>query len=181
MAANLGSVQGTININAQTAIAQVNQLIASLQQLQATAGRPVNMGGITQGVSQAQAQVHKMGRDLMQMGAIVGVAFAGMGAVLLTGVSAAGELEQALVNVSATLGGLPQGQMEALSAEMRQLGIESQYSAAEVAGVAESLAKAGFGVEEIIGGMTEAVIDLAQATGSELDSAVRGIVQAMSI
>lgn len=108
----------------------------------------------------------------------------GMGTALIVpmgiGLKAAVDLEQSIANVNASLGGLDSGTLDKLSASFQQVGADSMFSATEVATMADELAKAGFGAEDLLGGMTQSVVELAQATGDGLGPALDGIVQAMS-
>lgn len=177
---SLGSVSGSLNLDAGQAVAQVESLIRALENLQQTAGRDIQMNGLQQGTSRAAQQADALARSYQQAGTIATGAFVGMVAIIGGSVAAAGQLEQAVTNVSASLGGLNSGQIDALTSSMQQLGSESSFSATEVAGVADALAKAGFGLDEIIGGMTEAVVDLSEATGASLTSSVSVVTAAMN-
>lgn len=140
-----------------------------------------------QGAAKVKSEIQSLGDAVDRAGASYGAlggmgagAFAGLGAVILTGVNNAMQLEQSITNVSASLGGLSGGELAQLTADMQQLGTNSQYSATEVANVAEELAKAGYAVDDMRD-MSEAVINLSQATGSGLQIATTGVTQAMAI
>lgn len=132
-----------------------------------------DLDGVGQGVARTAT-----GFDKMKGAAL------GMGTALIMpmgiGLKAAVALEQSLANVNASLGGLDSGTLDKLSASFQQIGADSMFSATEVATMADELAKAGFGAEELLGGMTQAVVDLSQATGDGLGPALDGVVQAMS-
>jgi len=108
----------------------------------------------------------------------------GLGTALIApmtlGLSAAVDLEQGLANVDAALGDISDADLSVLSTGIQQIGVDSQYSAVQVAAVSEELAKAGFSTTEIIGA-TRATVDLAQATGTDLPTAVGAVTQAMSV
>lgn len=92
------------------------------------------------------------------------------------------ELEAALDNVNASLGGVDPSRMQRLSDTIKEIGINSQYSAPEVAAVVDELAKRGFDDNDILNGkMADAVVNLAQATGEGLGPATDGITQAMAM
>jgi len=109
----------------------------------------------------------------------------GLGTALIApmslGLKGAISLEQGIADVNASLGGVSTKELDSLSTMFQQIGADSKFSATEVAGVADELAKAGFTAEELLGGTTQAVIDLSQATGEGLGVATTGIVQAMNM
>lgn len=109
----------------------------------------------------------------------------GLGTALIVpmslGLKAAVDLEQAMANLNASLGGVDGSTLDALSASITDIGAASKFSATEVAAVADELAKAGYGADDLLGGMTQAVIDLSQATGEGLPTATQGITQAMAV
>jgi TP901 family phage tail tape measure protein len=96
------------------------------------------------------------------------------------GLKAAIDLEQGIANINASLGGLDTGTLDQLAASFQEIGAASQFSATEVASVADSLAKAGFTTEQLLNGATQAVVDLSQATGDGLGPAVDGVIIAMN-
>lgn len=118
------------------------------------------------------------GFDKLKAGAL------GLGTALIApmglGLKSAVQLEQSIANVNAALGGVDASTLDSLTTSFQDIGTASQYSAIEVANVGEELIKAGFGVEDLLGGMTQSVVDLAQATGDGLGPAMDGVVQIMS-
>lgn len=97
------------------------------------------------------------------------------------GLQSALQLEQGIANLNASLGGVDASTLNQLSTSIQQIGADSQFSATQVAAVADELARGGFSVEEILNGATKAVVDLSQATGADLMTSVGGITAAMNI
>lgn len=171
------AASGSINISVAQALASVKQLQRELQNLQSTSAKPLADPGfenVANQVAKVEAQRQMLGRGLLATGVA-------MGGTFLAGLNGAVKLEQGIANVNAALGGVDAGTLDQLSASFQQIGVDSQFSAVEVAAVGEQLAKAGFSIEEMMGGATKAVVDLSQATGADLTTSVDGIVQAMSV
>lgn len=149
----------------------------------ATATITLNNSGFLSGVNEAESAITRLGASGSKIGALGKVA-GGLGTALaipfLAGLKGAVDLEQSIANVNAALGGVDVGTLDQLQASIQEIGVKSQYSAVEVAGVTENLAKTGMSTEKIMGGATQAVVDLSQATGDGLEPAFTGIVQAMS-
>lgn len=109
----------------------------------------------------------------------------GLGTALIApmslGLKAAADLEQSVANLNASFGGLDTGTLDNLSAKLQDIAVNSQYSATEVAAIGDGLAKAGFTVDEVMNGATQAVVDLSQATGDGLQPAMDAVITSMSI
>jgi TP901 family phage tail tape measure protein len=158
----LGSASAQITLDIGQFIANANKAEASMNQL-AQAG--------TQGAG---------GRtvfDRLNSGAL------GLGTALIApmalGLKTAVDLEQQMANVDAALGDISDSDLSNLAGQFNDIAINSQYSAVQVAAVSEELAKAGFAAPELAS-TTQAVVDLAQATGTSLPSAVGAVSQAMN-
>ena len=144
MSFGLGSAHGQIVIDyngagVQQAIADLNTL-ASLD------------------VSRAMQDV---GRTVQGVGQQVSQPF-------IDGFNAAADFEFQMDAVNAALGGLDGSQMEQVSNQALQLGADTKYSANEIAGVQEALGKSGITMEKGLLEATEAVTDMAAATGEDL-------------
>jgi len=101
---------------------------------------------------------------------------------LVQGIQNAAALEQSLKNVQVALGNVSDTDMSRLSTSIKTIGADTQYSAGEIAEVAEALAKAGYDASAMLDGkMLPAVANLAAATGSDLNTAVTGVVQSMAM
>lgn len=142
----------------------------------------------SQGASKVKGDLRDVGGAVDKAGGGFGLlraAALGLGGALFgglgVGVKVAADLEQGIANVNASLGGVDPTQLEALATSFRQIGSDSRFSATEVAAVGDELARAGFSVEEMLGGATRAVVDLSQATGASLETSVSGIGAAMAI
>jgi len=197
---SLGNFTGNVDISG---VGTIKAAQSAAQDLSATLG---SLGGGSVDFSGAAAQLSSMAADAQSvassLGAASGASFggggsggggfgalipsaavaAGLGAGLKTGWDNAIGLEQALTNVQATLGNVSASDMSRLSTSIIQIGVNSQYSGVEIAGISEELAKAGYGVDaQINGKMLPAVVDLASATGTALPQAITGVTQAMAI
>lgn len=143
----------------------------------------INLGGLNGDLSQATALASELASNLRGLGSIgLGAGLAGLLiAPLVQGIQTAAQLEQSLKNVEVALGNVSKADLGRLGQSIRDIGSDTQFSAKEIAEVAESLAKAGYDVSDMIDGkMLPAVANLASATGSDLQTAVTGIVQAMA-
>lgn len=94
------------------------------------------------------------------------------------GITGAVNLEQAIADVNASLGGVDASTLDRLEQGFMDIGAASRFSAVEVAAVGDEIARAGFATDTIVG-MTQSVVDLSQATGADLMSSVSGITAAM--
>ena len=129
-----------------------------------------NGAGVQQAMGDLSA-LQQTGAQLMKVGAGMTVAGAAIAAPLIGAVNAAADFEQQIDAVNAALGGLDASQMEAIEQQALDMGAATKFSAGEVAGVQEQLAKSGLSVEQVTGGATQAVLDLAAATGEQLGPA----------
>lgn len=116
------------------------------------------LGGQSMSLGEAQKKVGAAG---LAMGVALG---AGLG---LATKSAMG-FDAQMSSVDAALGGVAGGTMRDLEDQALDLGASSRYSAGEIGRVQEQLAKSGIGAEQLLGGATQAVTDLAAATGEDL-------------
>src|SRR5690606_17162269 len=94
------------------------------------------------------------------------------------GINFSMNMEQAMADVNASLGGVDTSVLEELEQGFLDIGAASQYSAVEVAAVGDEIARAGFATDDITA-MTQSVVDLSQATGADLMTSVAGITSAM--
>lgn len=155
MSFNLGSAHGEIVIDYNGAAVQ--QAVGDLNSLQQT------------------------GTNLMRAGAGVAGFGAAIGGALLGATNQAADFQFQMDAVNAALGGLDASQMEVVTQQALDMGAASKFSAGEVAGVQEQLAKSGLSVEEVTGGATQAVLDLASATGENLTTAANSTASALNL
>lgn len=150
----------------------------------ADAAPSISLGNLTGDLNQAVGLANQLTSSLSGLGSIgLGAGIAGLLiAPLVQGIQTAAQLEQSLKNVEVALGNVSNTDLGRLDASIREIGSATEYSAKQIAEVAESLAKAGYDVSDMIDGqMLPAVANLASATGSDLQTAVTGIVQAMAM
>ncbi|MGB3328994.1 MAG: phage tail tape measure protein, partial [Thermomicrobiales bacterium] len=143
----------------------------------------INLSGLNSDLNQAVALADQLKGSLSGLGTIgFGAGLAGLLiAPLVQGIKTAAQLEQSLKNVEVALGNVSKTDLGRLDRAIRDIGSATEYSAKEIAQVAEALAKAGYDVTDMIDGqMLPAVANLASATGSDLQTAVTGVVQAMA-
>ena len=97
---------------------------------------------------------------------------AGFGAFLIlrSGIRTIAQFEQAMANARAAMGDLSEEGFQQLRAEARKLGAETVFSAQQAAEAIESLGKAGFSVNEIMGSL-RGTLDLAAAGTLEMGEA----------
>ena len=76
------------------------------------------------------------------------------------------DFDQASANLASVLG-VTRDQMSSLTDQAKELGATTRFTASEVSELQLEFAKLGFTQEQILG-MTDSVLDLAGATGSEL-------------
>lgn len=112
----------------------------------------------------ASAGLTTLGKGMVVTGALGVAAFVGV-------IKSAADLEKTLSAVQAVSGATDK-QMNTLRETALQLGSNTAFSANEIAGAMEDLAKAGITVEDITGGAAQAVVDLAAAAGDELPGGV---------
>jgi TP901 family phage tail tape measure protein len=136
------------------------------------------------GVQQAMGDLNSLsqqGTNLLRAGAGV-TAFGGaIGGALLGATNQAADFQFQMDAVNAALGGLDAGPMEQVTQQALDLGAATKFSAGEVAGVQEQLAKSGLNSEQILGGATQAVLDLASATGEQLQPATVATAAALNL
>jgi TP901 family phage tail tape measure protein len=122
----------------------------------------------------------------MSAGKLMSAAGAAIMAPMLGAVKGAADFEFSMDAVNAALGGMDTKTMAQLSNQALELGANSKFSATEVAGVQEQLAKSGLVAQDLLGpdglsGATKAVLDLAAATGEDLPTAAMSAAGAMNM
>jgi TP901 family phage tail tape measure protein len=136
------------------------------------------------GVQQAMGDLNTLsqqGTNLLRAGAGVGAFGAAIGGALLGATNQAADFQFQMDAVNAALGGLDASGMEAVTQQALDLGAATKFSAGEVAGVQEQLAKSGLSSEQILGGATQAVLDLSAATGEQLQPATVATAAALNL
>lgn len=112
---------------------------------------------------------------LTAIGAAFTAAGVGLGAGLLDASLAAGEFERKLDYFTAVAGPGAADQYDKVREEALRLGNDTIYSAGEIADSFVELAKSGVGVEDLLGGIGEAVSNLGAATDMPLEDAAKGL------
>lgn len=181
------------NMTAMVSISGLGELDAATSQAIRTreaiggiadAAPSISLGGLTGELDAAAASAHQLVSTLQGLGSIgIGAGFAGLLLAPLTqGIKTAAELEQSLKNVQVALGNVSNADMGRLDSAIRNVGTSTEFSSGQIAKVAESLAKAGNDASAILDGkMLPAVAALASATGTDLQTSVTGVVQAMAV
>lgn len=153
-------------------------------QLRAILG--LDLAQYVKGLDDAQKQLRTFGRDMEKMGAKLG----GMGKSMTLGITApiaaagagivkfAADFEKSM-NGLAIATQASAGEMKQMNDLALELGKSTVFSASEAAGAMDALAKAGTSVTDILGGAAKAAVDLAAATGSELEPAANMLSDVM--
>jgi TP901 family phage tail tape measure protein len=155
MSFNLGSAHGEIVIDYNGAAVQ--QAIGDLGRLQG-----------------AGDQLTKIGGTMLGIGAAIG-------APLVGATNAAADFEFQMDAVNAALGGVDASAMQEVEEQALAMGAATKFSAGEVAGAMEALGKSGLTQQEITGGATQAVLDLAAASGESLVPSAQAAAAAINL
>jgi TP901 family phage tail tape measure protein len=157
---DLGTARGKIIIDAdgaQAGIDQANQSIGNLASNQRQAGQTLQ----------------DTGRGLLVVGGAAVTAFG-------IAVNAAADFESQISAIEAVSQGT-EDQMEKVREKALQLGADTAYSAGEAAGAMEELSRRGIDLEDILAGAADAAVNLAAATGTDLETAATVASNAMNI
>lgn len=143
--------------------------------LDGAAGRASGAGSIIGGAAAA-----------LGTAAVAGFAAAGAGAVAfgVTSVTAAGDFEAAVNNLAAISGdALAQAgfSFDDVSAKALQLGQDTRYSASESIAAMTELVKGGVPVAEVMNEATDATLNLAAASGTELATAAEIVAKQFGV
>ena len=125
-----------------------------------------------QGGGQFQRQVGKYPKMFSGFTAAIGGAFLGVQGIVNAfgdAIKRTKEFEQSNANLASVLG-KSSGQIKALTIDAKRLGSETSFSASQVSQLQTEFAKLGFNETEILSA-TEATLNLAAATGSDLGEA----------
>ena len=171
---------GTINTKQYgAAIAKINTgLKAHRRELLVTRQEMLGIDGFTT----------RLGKSFRKMGSSIVAGFAGLFAIqqlvrLVKGAfDTIKEFEQQMARVEAITGATDE-QIKALSDSAKTLGSTTRKTATEVGQLQEELAKLGFTTDEILAS-TEAIIQLSEATGSDLaqsSSVAAGVLNAFGL
>lgn len=148
-------------------------LSASVGQFMADLGKAAT--GVNGFATQVQKTARRVQASGMQMSMAITAPLVGIG---VAAIRTAGNFEEAMnkVEVSTQSTGT---ELEKLSTLARAIGKDTVFSATEAADAIDMLAKNGTGVAEILGGAARAAVDLAAATGSQLDPAAAAVTDSM--
>lgn len=174
MAMNLGTAVATIDLNNAGFMSKLSQSQQGMNRLGASGAK--GMAGFDDQVGRTTSRIGAMGTVATGVGTLIAAPF-------LIGVKGAADLEQGLKNIEASLGSAATPQiMGEIADETRRIGTESMYSAPEVAGLVDQLVKGGFDIQDVLGekGAAGAVVDLAAATDTDLNTAITGVTQSMN-
>jgi len=144
--------------------------------------------GFDQAVDSANQKLQELGQtggDTAKQLTTSGKLMAGIGAAitapLIGAVKQAADFEYAMDAVNAALGGVDTSTMDLLEQQALDLGASTKFSAQEIAGVQEQLAKTGLTAQDLLDGATKSVTDLAAATGESLPAATDAASAAMNL
>ncbi len=152
MAGSLGTISGTVRLDAASAIAA----FASIRAASASTS-----GSLTS----ASSKLSLFGKVSMGAGLAL---VAGFGVA----VKAAADFEKKMDYFGA-VNNATAADMEKVRAKALELGRDSQYSAGQIADAFVEMAKAGVSVKDITGGMADAIINLAAAADIKLDESTQ--------
>ena len=133
------------------------------------------MGGVERRLGVVGGAVTKFGA--LAAGVAVG-GIAAIGAGFTMAVRSGMEFEKTISGAGAVLNSTAE-EMEQLSAVALRIGKDTAFGATEAAGAIEMLAKNGVNAEQILGGMADATVALAAATGANLSTAADVATDAM--
>lgn len=148
-------------------IKQIRSINKELKEAEQSTGRfSRNVGNYTQSMVRGFKQIFIQ----MALGfTTIGQFFVGIGNAIKEGVATATEFNREVSKLSAILQTTTNG-VAALTAQAKQLGATTRYTAKEVVQLQTELAKLGYQQSQIIN-MSESVLYFAQATGTDLASA----------
>jgi TP901 family phage tail tape measure protein len=139
-----------------------------------------DMGKASGVVKKFAGDVQKVGDRVTRVGSsmVMGLTLPILG-VGAAAIKTAGDFETAMGRVQIATGATTAelAKMEALA---REIGKTTVFSASQSATAMELLAKTGVSVTDILGGAAKATVDLAAATGSELDPAASAVSDTMN-
>ncbi len=133
----------------------------------------------TNGLRRAQGQLKRTGKQWQSIGRQMSLAITAPIALIGTGIlRAAGNFEAGMARMRAVL--RPTGaEFDRLRDQAVELGRTTQFTATQVAGAMEVLAKNGLNATKIINGATEATLNFAAASGGDLAQAADVITDLM--
>lgn len=163
MAILLGTASASVNLDIAGLMGPADQAIGKLNELGSVTGSPASAGFFT-----------NLTRGALAFGtALIGPVTLGTAGMI--------QLEDAVNGVGVSFGNVDPSVLGELEDLFIDVGSASQFSAVEVANVTDAYAKAGFSVDQVMGGLTESTVELAQATGDGLLPATNGMISAMNI
>jgi len=137
--------------------------------------------GLADFAKEVAAQFKELETKIRNVGlgltAAISVPFAGMTVISKRG---AGAFEKSMNNVNAALRGISTDQLTALSDAARRLGPEVGRSAKEAADGVETLALAGMGARDILGGGLKQTLRLAAANAADLGQSAAAVTDVMA-
>lgn len=114
-----------------------------------------------------------VGRGMIGLGALAAAGF-------VVAIKSAADFEKQMSQVGAILQNETAPQMARLKELALDLGSTTVFSAGEIGGAMEALAKAGIPVEDMLNGATQATVHLAAAAGDELPGGVQRAAEVIS-
>lgn len=153
--------------NGKDLVRQIKQITEELKKAEQSTGRfSRNVGNYTQSMVKGFKQM------FIQVGlgfTTIGQFFVGVGNAIKSAIDTATQFNREVSKLAAILQTTADG-VSALTAQAKQLGATTRYTAGEVVQLQTELAKLGYQQSQIIN-MSESVLAFAQATGTDLASA----------
>lgn len=124
--------------------------------------------GLRRDLARAQGSLKSFQSSVTRVGAALGVTFGATAIIqgIRTGISIIADFEDQMAKVGAVSRATTK-ELELLTKNAREIGQVSRYTATEIGGMQENLARLGFTTQQIIAS-TDAIRKLATATGNEL-------------
>jgi TP901 family phage tail tape measure protein len=159
--ASLGSARGDVLIG-------VDQAMRNLDRLEGQIGR---LGGAGAGAAPG----------LLAIGTAAGVAGGAVLAGIGQAVGAAASFEKQMSAVGAAIGKDALPMMDELTDKALQIGKDTSFGANQAGQAMEELAKAGVSADDILGGVADSTVHLAEAVGADLPTAAGLMTASMNV
>lgn len=167
----IGSAEGSINIEVQKSLNNISQLEGSLRSFDSSSKSA--LGGLGSSIERNEKHINAAGTALLGFGAITTGAF-------VVGTKTAMDFE-AQISAVGSVAGASKEELGLLSDEALRLGADTTYGATEAAGAMEIMLKAGAPLQSVLEGGTEAVLNLAAATGEDVPLAAETATTALNL
>jgi TP901 family phage tail tape measure protein len=168
MTDSLGAASGSIELDAAKAMAALNQVSSGIWQMGST--QPGN--GFGSWIRQNEQSINTLGTSIAGFGAVVLGAFG-----IATNTTLNFDAQISAVGATA---GATETELAALREEALRLGADTTMGATEAAQAMEIMVKAGAPLEAVLNGGAQAAINLAEATGTNIELAAETTATAVN-